>query len=395
MKLDPEIILNTLAKFSMPGNGVTRLPFTDEHRYALNYLQDLMQKIGLKTHVDAAGTLIGRREGLSPKTLLLGSHQDSVPHGGAFDGIMGIVLPICALSEIDHELPFSVEILAFADEEGVRFPTALMGPRALAGTYNMEWLEGRDKQGVSLREAMENFGLEPDAIPQLRRAPENTIAYIETHIEQGPVLEATNQPLGIVSAICGIERHQIVVTGEAGHAGTLPMDMRKDALLGAAKMIEAAGDIARNTEGLIATIGEIHNTPNAVNAVSGKVTFSLEIRSGDDHIRENGRGKILQAFAQIAEEQSLELSTCQNYAQTAAPCDQDLRALQKQVLPTAPELVSGATHDASAMSDLCPIGMFFVRCKGGVSHNPNEWADGGDLKHAVEAIKKLILNMQA
>jgi allantoate deiminase len=219
---------------------VTRLPFTPEHRAALAVLTELMQQAGLAVHLDAAGTLIGRMEGPEgAPALLLGSHQDSVREGRAYDGIMGVVLPVLALMKLrEHEvtLPFAVEVLAFADEEGVRFPTALMGPRALAGTFDMAALDLKDRDSITLRRAMEDFGLNPDALPRLRREPSRVLGWLEIHLEQGPVLEAAAQDIGIVTSICEIERHMITLTGKAAHAGTMPMHLHHDALAGAAEL---------------------------------------------------------------------------------------------------------------------------------------------------------------
>ncbi|HHC30261.1 MAG TPA: hydantoinase/carbamoylase family amidase, partial [Rhodobacterales bacterium] len=233
--------LSALAQASAQGPGVTRLPFTQEHRKALDLLTGWMQEAGLEVHLDAAGTLVGRLEGPEgAPTFLMGSHQDSVVEGGAFDGIMGVVLPILALQRLRDNgvaLPFAVEVLAFADEEGVRFPTALLGPRALAGTFDPAVLEMTDADGISLRTALHRFGLSPDEIAALRSNSDSILGYLETHIEQGPVLEQANEALGVVTAICGIERHPILLTGETGHAGTVPMALRRDALVGASAIV--------------------------------------------------------------------------------------------------------------------------------------------------------------
>lgn len=391
-----EAILNHLSKISSSDIGTTRLPLTEQHHEAIDYLQALMQEAGLKTHIDDAGTLIGRREGKSKKTLLMGSHQDSVPKGGAYDGIMGVVLPILALKEIKEELDFSIEILAFADEEGVRFPTALIGSRALAGRFDPDVLKFEDKTGITIKKAMQDFGLNPENIVNLARDKEDIIAFIEMHIEQGPVLENENLPLGYVSAICGIERHYIHITGKSGHAGTIPMNLRKDSLYAASKMITAAYEIATKY-GFIATIGEIYNSPNAVNAISGETRLILEIRSECDETRSKGRALILAEFENIIEHLGLTWKHEFPYAQKASPCDDHIKKIQAQSLikhvGKARLLPSGATHDASAMAELCPIGMFFVRCKEGISHTPDEYASPEDLditvKTLIDFIKKL------
>jgi len=386
--------LARLSKISAPGPGVTRLPFTPRHRAALDVLSDWMREAGLDVHLDAAGTLVGRLPGPpGSRTLLIGSHQDSVREGGAFDGIMGVVLPILAIERLraDGETPpFTVEILAFADEEGVRFPTALMGPRALAGTFDPAVLDMTGDTGESLRKAMCDFGLDPDAVAALQRDPGSIIGYLETHIEQGPVLEAEGEAVGVVTAICGIERHQVTFSGETGHAGTLPMDMRRDALVAAAALISEVDHRARAEPGLLGTVGTLSIAPGAVNAVPREARLTVELRAPEDAVREQA-GAVLSDFARaIADERGLGLEMTRSYQQPAAPCDAALTETLAQAVRAVGgrglALPSGATHDASAMADLCPIAMLFVRCEAGVSHRPEEHATAADMGVAIEAI---------
>jgi len=283
--------LAEMATVSEPGPGVTRLPFTPEHRRAAARIAAWMGEAGLAVHMDGAGTLIGRCEGPGPEApvLLMGSHQDSVRQGGAYDGMMGVLLPILALQALAAEgrsLPFAVECLAFADEEGVRFPTALLGPRALAGTLDPEVLDGVDSDGVSLAAAMADFGLDPAGLGGLARERAGLLGYVETHIEQGPALEAEAEALGVVTAISGIERHAIAVTGRAAHAGTTPMAWRRDALAAAAEIVTALEARARATEGLVATVGTLEVSPGAVNAIPGAVRLTAELRAAADATRE-------------------------------------------------------------------------------------------------------------
>ena len=270
-----------------------------------------MARAGLAVTLDDAGTLAGRLEGdPGHGTLLMGSHQDSVREGGAYDGIMGVVLPILALEKLREDgvtLPVSVEVLAFADEEGVRFPTALVGSRALAGTVDLAVLDGEDAGGTSLRAAMTGFGLSPDRVGALKRDPHDVIGFIETHIEQGPVLERAAEPLGVVSAICGIERHRIALSGESGHAGTLPMEGRRDALVGAAAIITELNRIANATPDLRATVGTLAIEPGVVNAVPRAARLTAELRSPRDETRRTA-GDHLHAFArQVADGMGLGL----------------------------------------------------------------------------------------
>jgi len=395
--------LEALSSISDGSRGVTRLPYGPEHVGAVGYLTDMMQDAGLEVSLDAAATLVGRAEGAGAdggKTFYMGSHQDSVPEGGAFDGIAGVVLPVMAMAllrEEGVELPFAVEVLAFADEEGVRFPTALVGSRAVAGTVDLAVLDMVDRDGVSLRAALEGFGCDPAAIPGIARDQASALGYLEAHIEQGPVLEAEGEALGVVTGICGIERHEVVLTGETGHAGTVPMAQRKDALVGAAAVIEEVNRLARATEGMRGTVGAIDVRPGAVNAVPGEVRLTVELRSEDDAARE-AAGEAIQAFIRrVADEHGLKAEVRRTYAQPAAPCDAGLRAALGDAVQAGGgkglELTSGATHDASAMADLCPISMLFIRCRGGISHRPDEFAAPGDLGAAVLAIAATLRNL--
>lgn len=395
--------LDRLAACSEPGPGVTRLPFTPEHRAALGVLTELMEQAGLAVHLDAAGTLIGRQDGPEgAPALLMGSHQDSVREGGAYDGIMGVVLPVLALMKLRQDgvaLPFAVEVLAFADEEGVRFPTALMGPRALAGTFDMAALDLRDRDGISLRRAMEDFGLNPDALPALKRRRAQVLGWIEIHLEQGPVLEAAAQDIGIVTSICGIERHMITLTGTAAHAGTMPMHLRRDALAGAAELTLAAETLARETGGLLATVGALQVRPCVVNAVPGEVALTLEIRAPDDAMRERAGGALTQAAHDIANRRGLRLDITRTYAQPATPCSaQIIERLSKSVEAgnrEAPQhMASGATHDTSAMAGLCPVGMLFTACRDGISHHPDEYVPVAAMSSGIRALEACLRQFQ-
>ena len=390
--------LTHVASATQPGPGVTRLPFTLQHRQALDIITGWMRAAGMQVDLDAAGTLVGRVEAAGHSgTFYMGSHQDSVRQGGAFDGIMGVLLPILAMQKLREEgisLPFAVECLAFADEEGIRFPTALMGPRARAGTFDPAVLEMEDQNGVTLREAMESFGLHPDDIQTLHRPRQEALGYLETHIEQGPVLEDADQALGIVTAICGIERHQITLTGETGHAGTLPMSSRRDALVGAAALVTEVNRLASETPELRGTVGALSLQPNIVNAVPREVRMTIELRSPDDRVRKNAGQHIHQFATRVARQQNLHLQIECTYQQSAQKCDAALRQCLTTALRTTGGtqllLPSGATHDASAMADLCPVSMLFVRCRDGVSHVPNEYASPEDMGKAVEAISAFL-----
>lgn len=394
--------LSELSIFSETTQGVTRRPFTSEHRSTINYLTSLMQDAGLQVYCDDSGTLIGRYQSRqSNKTLVFGSHQDSIRKGGRYDGIMGIVLPILALKSLARDnidLPFSVEIMAFADEEGVRFPTALMGPRVLAGTFDIENLTLSDADGISLQDAMQQFGLNPENLPALKRSADDLIGFLEVHIEQGPVLESHNLALGVVSAICGIERHEIEFVGESAHAGTCPMELRKDALVAAAQLICEAEKYAKKRKDLKITVGRLNVEPNVVNAIPSHASFSLEIRSPNDKIRLESGEYLHKQCENLASARHLQVSMKKTYEQIAQPCNDDFQrkwqsAIRSLGLPEF-SLPSGATHDASAMADLTPIGMLFVRSQRGLSHNPAEYTLSEDMDLAIQAIKSLLKNWQ-
>lgn len=385
--------LEIISMASQPGPGVTRLPFSDQHEAAIGIITGWMRAAGCAVHLDAAGTLVGRRAGpAGAGTLLIGSHQDSVRQGGCFDGIMGIALGCLALEKLEQDrvdLPFAVEILAFADEEGVRFPTALLGSRALAGTLDPAVFALCDATGETLGDALARFGGDRDEALLLARDPADTLGYLELHIEQGPVLESLDAPLGVVTAISGIERHAVTIIGETGHAGTVPMALRRDALRAGAKLVEAVHDLALRHD-LRATVGALTVSPNVVNAIPSQVELTVEIRAPEDNAREAAGEELARICADIARETRTEIVTTRSYVQPAIACDLTLRAqLQtavRDVMGQAPELASGATHDASAMADLCPVAMMFVRCHKGISHSPAEHARDEDMGAAVEAL---------
>lgn len=386
--------LSEIARCSLPSDGVTRFPFTAEHSAAVEVIRLWMSAAGLSSRLDASGTLIGRKEGASGSLVfLIGSHQDSVRDGGRYDGIMGVVVACLALEKLaseDVDLPFAVEVLAFADEEGVRFPTALMGPRVLAGTFDPAVLAMTDGDGICLRDALIGFGCDPDQLPELSRTRKETLGYLEVHIEQGPVLEKQDAALGIVTGICGIERNAVVFTGDTGHAGTVPMDGRRDALVAAADFISAVHDAAGCIADLRATVGALKVHPNVVNAIPRQAELTLEIRALHDDVRLDF-AKWAQDLGQaIAERRNVGFSMVRTYDQPAVPCDkglmQTLETAAKEVCPGAPRLPSGATHDASAMADLCPVSMLFVRCRNGVSHTLEEYASSEDMDLAIRTV---------
>lgn len=389
--------LQRIADASTTSEGVTRLPWTAEHRAALGQIASWMHDAGLDVSLDAAGTLVGASPNPEGKpVLLIGSHQDSVPSGGRFDGIMGIAvgcLAAGALRDRIADLPFALEILAFADEEGVRFPTALIGPRALAGSLDPAALEMTDRNGVTMKAAMDGFGVDTGRTLLIARNRDSVIGYLEAHIEQGPVLEARGLPVAAVSAICGISRFEVIVAGATGHAGTVPMPGRQDALVAASRVIAQVSDSA-SSAGVRATVGTVSVKPGAVNAIPAEVRFSLEIRAAADDTREEFEGAVLFRARELCDAHGCDLGARRTYVQPATACDPKLTdallAAIRECRLEAVTIPSGATHDASAMAALCPVSMLFVRCRGGVSHRPDEFASAEDMDVAVRVLLSAI-----
>ncbi|MGD9738204.1 MAG: allantoate amidohydrolase [Bauldia sp.] len=396
--------LDELAAFSDEPGKITRLYLSRAHRAAADQLMRWMEEAGLSARIDAVGNVIGRLEGPAPRApaLLIGSHVDSVRDAGRYDGPLGILAGIAAVEELQRHraaLPFAIEMIAFGDEEGVRFPTTLIGSRAMAGTLDPAALDAADGDGVSVAEALRRFGSDPSALATAAIDPRQALAYVEVHIEQGPVLERLGMPLGVVTAISGASRFNINVAGSAGHAGTTPMGLRGDALAGAAEMILAAERIAAGTPDLVATVGSLEVPNGAANVIPGHVRFSLDIRSPSDAIRLDAIVRLREAFASIAERRGLRLDLHRYHSAGAVPCDPVLaegigRAIAAVGHPDAPRLPSGAGHDGMAMAGLCPIAMMFVRCAGGVSHNPAESILTEDAALAVRALVEFILSFR-
>ncbi|WP_157069982.1 allantoate amidohydrolase [Aureimonas frigidaquae] len=385
--------LDALARYSAEDGALTRLYLTPAHRDAAQAVMGWMQEAGLDTTLDAAGSVVGRLPGGEGPRLILGSHIDTVVNGGRYDGPLGVIVAIEALAELQRRgvaLPFPVDVLAFGDEEGVRFPVTLTGSRALAGTLGPDWLAARDAEGISLGDALTAFGCDPAGLAGLARDPAEVGAYVEVHIEQGPVLEATDRPVGIVSGIAGATRATIVVTGMAGHAGTVPMALRRDALAGAAEMVLAVEELAQETDDLVATVGQIEVRPGAVNVIAGTARFTIDVRSTDDAVRNAAMEALQHRFEAIATRRGLSLAIDVGYRQPAATCAPQLRqALAAAVAAEGVEpieLPSGAGHDGLAMIALCPIAMLFVRCRGGISHHPAEAITPADADMATRVL---------
>ncbi|WP_445004051.1 allantoate amidohydrolase [Halomonas mongoliensis] len=375
--------------------GVTRRCATREHREVLEALTEWMEGLGMSVRQDNAANLIGRHASATPgaRTLLIGSHQDTVPNGGKYDGMMGVILALALvqyLRENAISLPFHIDVVAFSDEEGTRFSSTLLGSKVLAGTFEPAMLQATDDEGVTLEAALKAFGCDPARIPEDRYRPEEVLAFLEAHIEQGPQLEQASLPVGVVSAITGIERHQITVHGLAGHAGTVPMALRQDALVGAAEVIRHVDALCKATNDLVGVVGKIENAPNGVNVIPQTTTLSIELRSPDDDLRRRARGQLLEQIRASLEALGLTFDHAQTYEQSAVQCSSWLTATLEEAVQdsgiTPRVLFSGAGHDGLAMAKLCDIGMLFVRCRKGISHHPSEAIEPEDLTTAVEVL---------
>jgi allantoate deiminase len=372
---------DALARHSELPGGLTRVFLSPEGRAAGEAVLGWMREAGMQARLDAIGNVVGRYEGERPGVpcLMLGSHLDTVRDAGKYDGMLGVVSAIeCvhALSSRRQRLPFAIEVVGFGDEEGVRFGTTLLGSRALAGTLDPAILETRDSGGKSIAGALLEFGLDPKEVPAVKRKKGEVLAYAELHIEQGPVLEAEGLPLGVVSAINGFSRLRVTLHGEAGHAGTVPMHLRRDALAAAAECVLAVEAIAVGQEELVGTVGRLDARPGAINVIPGDVRFTIDIRSPEDALRDRAVSLARLRIREIADKRRVdcEIEALQDFGSSAcAPwlMRQLERAVEKQGVRVR-RLPSGAGHDGMAIKAIADIAMLFVRCKGGISHNPAE-----------------------
>lgn len=373
--------VDSLATFSESPQQLTRRSLTREHAGAMQQVGTWMEGAGMASRTDAIGNIIGRYEADRPDrpTLLLGSHLDTVRNAGRFDGMLGVVTPIVCVEQLHRageRLPFAVEVIGFADEEGVRFQSTLLGSRALAGTLDPDVLERRDADGVSVAEALAELGLNPQALVEARRAPQELLGFVEVHIEQGPVLEREGLPVGVVTAIAGASRFQVTVQGQAGHAGTVPMAMRHDALAAAAEAMVAIEGCCAGHDSVVATVGRIAAEPGAVNVIPGRVEFSLDVRAGEDALRAAVIARIDDSLAAIAHRRGVRICSERTHEAASCRCSDWLserlsRAVSDCGFPVR-RLASGAGHDAMAMAAVTDVAMLFVRCEGGISHHPDE-----------------------
>jgi allantoate deiminase len=405
--LGEEIVrrIGELGGISEETDKLTRIYLSKELRLAADLLLGWMREAGMQAQMDAVGNVCGRYEGERPglPCLMLGSHYDTVRDAGKWDGPLGVITAIACVADLNRRgkrLPFAIEVVGFADEEGVRFASTLLGSRAVAGTFDESVLNTRDRDGISMRDALVQFGLDPDHIGAAARTRRELLAYLELHIEQGPVLEAQRLPVGVVTAIAGATRLAARLTGMAGHAGTVPMKLRRDALAGAAECIAAIEGFCRSDEGgLVGTVGYIHATPGATNVIPGQVSFTIDMRAPTDMHRKRAVADVVRQIETIAARRQLSLQLDVTHENRTAPCAPWLKQQIAQAIAgeghSVFELPSGAGHDGMAMIDIADVGMIFVRCRGGISHHPDEHVELADADAGARVLLRVIENFRA
>jgi len=388
-----------LARCSEQADGLTRVHLSPEARAANALMLGWMREAGMDAHLDAVGNVVGRYEGERPglPCLMFGSHMDTVRNAGKYDGMLGVITPVeCvrALHEAGRRMPFAIEVIGFADEEGVRFGSTFLGSRGIAGTFDPAVLDVRDRDGSTLREAMIAFGLDPARIAEAAHRRDDVLAYAEIHIEQGPVLEAEGLPVGVVTAINGFSRQRVTIRGMAGHAGTVPMSLRQDALVAAAECVIEIERIARSEPDLVGTVGRMEVLPGAINVIPGEVRFTVDVRSPRDEQRLRAVDTVNAAIAAICAHRGLVHTIEPVQANGVAECAPWLMTQMAAAVAADGHRVfhlpSGAGHDGQAIITLADICMLFVRCKGGISHNPAEAITEADAAAGARVIARFI-----
>lgn len=392
-------MLNALGGVTDEPGRLTRTFLSPAMARAVKLVGGWMRDAGLEVQVDKVGNLRGRRRGpKGTKTLLLGSHLDTVRNAGRYDGALGMLLPIAALHELNRrgaKLPFAVEVVGFSEEEGVRFASAYLGSEGYTGRLKAESLGLKDRGGITVRAALEDFGGR-FRVPSAAYRRRELLGYLEVHIEQGPVLEKEGLAVGVVSAIAGQSRFRLTWTGQAGHAGTTPMALRRDALAGAAEFTLAAERMARATPGLVATVGVMEVAPGAANVIPGLAGHTLDVRHARDAVRRRALLALGRTAARIARARGLKVAWQRTQDNAAVPCSRTLTARLarsvKAVQGRSLSLASGAGHDAVVLSRLTDVAMLFVRCRGGLSHHPDEHVADRDLDVALRVVVDFLEN---
>ena len=386
----------------LESGGVARFSFTDEERAAKDLVASYMKEAGLAVREDAAGNLIGRREGRDPDApvVLVGSHIDSVNGGGDFDGPLGVLAGVEALHTMNErgvELERPVEVVAFTDEEGARFSFGMIGSRAVAGKLDADDLRHEDADGVSIAEAMRARGFDPERVREAARPEGSVAAYVELHIEQGRVLENEGLPVGVVTGIAGPVWARVSLTGETGHAGTTPMGLRRDALAAAAGVMGIIEEEAARTGTSVGTVGQIEAKPGGVNIIPGQVEFTLDLRDIDEKARDGVEERIRDRALETCERRGVGMEVEELQRMPPVPCSEVVRGAvgraceEVSVHPFA--LPSGAGHDGMHLAELCPIGMIFIRSRDGISHNPEEWSSREDCEAGLNVLYHTVLKL--
>jgi allantoate deiminase len=383
--------------------GLLVRPFgSDAMAHANALVGGWMGEAGMDVRRDPAGNLIGHYEGSQDggRTLLLGSHLDTVRDAGRYDGPLGVLVALACVHRLHRageRLPFALELVGFSDEEGLRFGTTYFASSVFSGRFDPALLELRDEQGVTLADAVRAFGGDPQALAGSGRAPENLIGYCEVHIEQGPVLERRGLPVGVVSAIAGQSRIAVELRGEAGHAGTVPMEGRRDALCAAAEVVLAVERTAREHAEMVGTVGRLTLHPGAGNVIPSSVTLSIDLRHQDDVARRSACEQLRSLAQDIGAGRGVEVSWTTTQEAAAVPTDPRLSELLSRAVSEAgievAQLPSGAGHDAAEVAAIAPVAMLFVRCAGGISHNPAESVDEGDVGVAIDVLEKFVRSL--
>jgi allantoate deiminase len=387
---------DVLGGFTEDPPRVTRTYLSPQHKQAGEFLIGLMRDAGMTADFDALGNIVGRYAAAEPQApvVMTGSHQDSVRNAGKYDGLFGVITAIACVKDLHRRgkrLPYSLQIVGFGDEEGVRFGATLIGSKAMAGDFDAGWLDKSDEAGTTMRQALVDFGGDPDGWREIDRRGKNVVAYVESHIEQGPVLLNEGLAVGVVTAIAGASRLKVSVTGLAGHAGTVPMGSRRDALAASSEMVLFVERYCESRSGLVGTVGKMSVLPGASNVIPQDVEFTVDVRSGDDALRRDAVMAIEAEFESIGRKRGVAVDAAPLFSADAAPCD---AALQKQFadairahgIPVR-HLPSGAGHDAMVFPAVAPTAMLFVRCgNNGISHHPDETMTAEDADIATSVL---------
>jgi len=394
-----------LAEWSDDADGLTCAYMTPAHRQTAAQLLTWMREAGMDAHIDAVGNVVGvyRSDAPDAKTLMTGSHYDSVRNGGKYDGRLGILLPIAIVRHLyqrGEKLPFNFEIVGFAEEEGVRFKSTFLGSTAVTGRFDLSLLDQTDADGVSMRDALLAAGHDVSRIPAIARNPADLLGFVEVHIEQGPVLLERDLALGVVTAIAGSSRYLVDLAGLASHAGTTPMSMRKDAAAAAAEIVLLVEQRCAQAPSLVGTVGQLQVPGGSVNVIPGACKLSLDIRAADDAVRLSAVQDVLAGIAAICARRQIDYSVQKIVDASAAPCAPRLMqqfgdAIERAGLPRF-ELLSGAGHDAMAIAAITDVAMLFTRCgNGGISHNPLETMTADDADIAARVLLDFLRSYRA